>query len=75
MFQRQEKKRNEILKLSSDGILDFGSFTRGMLADLECPAEIWGVWGRTYLRAGGREQEGEKMEEDRKTTNLPAVRE
>ena len=48
-----------------------------MLADLERPAEIWGGGGGvgTYLRAGRQGQEGEEMVKDRKTTNLPAVRE
>ena len=33
-------------------IRDFGSFTRrGLLADLERPAEIW--WGHIADRAGG----------------------
>ena len=54
-------------------IRDFGSFTgRGLLADLERPAEIW--WGQIADAAAGGET-GEEMEEDRKTTDLPAVRE
>ena len=54
-------------------IRDFVSFTRrGLLADLECPAEIWG--GEITDRAGGAEA-GEETVEDRKTTDLPAVRE
>ena len=50
-------------------ILDFGSLTRrGLLADLEHPVAIW----------AGQRREGETGEEtveDRKTTDLPAVRE
>ena len=54
-------------------IRDFGSFTRrGLLADLELPAEIW--WGQITERAGGGETV-EEMVEDRKTTDLPVVRE
>ena len=54
-------------------IRDFGSFTRrGLLADLECPVEIW--WGQIADRAGGGKT-GEETGEDRKTTDLPAVRE
>ena len=35
-----KQKRNERLKLSSDGILDFGSFTRRwLLVDVEHPVE------------------------------------
>ena len=53
-------------------IHDFGSFIRrGLLADLERPAEIW--WGKIADRARGKT--GEEMVEDRKTTDLPAVRE
>ena len=49
-------------------IRDFGSFTRrGMLADLERPAEMW--WNLS--RECGA---GEETVEDRKTTNLSAVR-
>ena len=55
-------------------ILDFGSLTRrGLLADLEHPVEIW--WGHIADRAEGWEQTGEETVEDRKTTDLPAVRE
>ena len=54
-------------------IHDFGSFTRrGLLADLEHPAEMW--WGQIAERE--REQGGEAGEEtveDRKTTDQPAV--
>ena len=47
-------------------IRDFGSFTRrGLLADLERPAKIW--WGQIADR--------EETVEDRKTTDLSAVRE
>ena len=54
-------------------ILDFGSFTRrGLLADLERPVEIW--WGQIADRAEGDET-GEETVEDRKTTDLPVVRE
>ena len=53
-------------------IRDFGSFIRrGLLADLECSAEIW--WGQIADRAG-RGETGEEMVEDRKTTDLLAVR-
>ena len=53
-------------------IRDFGSFTRrGLLADLEHPAEIW--WGQLAGRAGG--ENGEETVEERKTTDLSAVRE
>ena len=53
-------------------IHDFGSFTRrGLLADLERPAEMW--WGRIRESRGG--EAGEETVEDRKTTDLPAVRE
>ena len=41
------------------------------MADLERPAEIW--WGQIAERAGG--EAGEETVEDRKTTDLPAVRE
>ena len=58
-------------------IRDLGSFTRtGLLADLERPAEIW--WGQIADRAGGgggRGKTGEETVEDRKTTDLPALRE
>ena len=62
-------------------IRDFGSFTRrGLLADLEHPAEIW--WGHIADRAwgvgvggGGWGETREEMVEDRKTTDLPVVRE
>ena len=51
---------------------DFGSFTRkGLLADLEHAAEIWA--GQISNKARG-EARGELVE-DRKTTDLPAVRE
>ena len=54
-------------------ILDFGSFTRrGLLVDLERPAEIW---RGTYHRESRGRKTGEEMVEDRKTTDLPAVRE
>ena len=54
-------------------ILDFGSFTRrGFLADLEQPAEISA--GQSADRTG-RGEAREEMVEDRKTTDLPAVRE
>ena len=53
-------------------IIDFGRFTRkGLLADHERPAEIWG--GQIADRARG--EAGEETIEDRKTTDLPAVRE
>ena len=53
-------------------ILDFSSFTRrGLLADLEHPAEIW--WGQ-IADSRGRET-GEETVEDRKITDLPVVRE
>ena len=53
-------------------IRDFGSFTRRwLLADLERPVEIW--WGQFADTAGG--ETGEETVEDRKTTDLPAVRE
>ena len=52
----------------------FGSFTRrGLLADLERPAEMW--WGQITERAGGGGEAGEEMVEDRKTTDQPVVRE
>ena len=54
-------------------IRNFGSFTRrGLLADLERPAEMW--WGQIAERAGGGEA-GEETVEDKKTTDQPAVRE
>ena len=55
-------------------ILDFGNFTRRVfLADLEHPVEILGGGGQSTDRAGeGRA--GEETVEDRKTTDLPAVR-
>ena len=40
--------------------------------DLEHPAEIW--WG-TYLKLRRRCEAGEGTAEDRKTMDLPAVRE
>ena len=53
-------------------ILDFGSFPRrGLLADLEYPAEIW---GGTYLRQSRGSKAGEELAEDRKATDLPEVR-
>ena len=54
---------------------DFGSFTRrGLLADLVHPAEIWG--GGISQTEQGWECEGrEETVEDRKTTDLPVVRE
>ena len=49
-------------------IIDFGSFTRrGLLANLDRSAEIWGV--------GGGGEAGEETVKDRKTTDLSAVRE
>ena len=54
-------------------ILDFGSFTRrGLLADLEHTVEIWVV---TYLRQSRWGKATEEMVEDRKTIDLPLVRE
>ena len=54
-------------------ILDFGNFTRrGLLVYLERPVEIWG-W--TYLRQSRGGETGEEAVQDRKTTDLPAVRE
>ena len=47
-----------------------------VLADLECPAEMW--WGQIAERAGeggGGGEAGEETVEDRKTTDLSAVRE
>ena len=56
-------------------IRDFGSFTRrGLLADLERPAEIWEGGGDISQTEQGGET-GEEMVEERKTTDLPAVRE
>ena len=59
-------------------IIDFGSFTRrGLRADLERPAEIWGggeEGGHISDRAMSGEA-GEETVEDRKTTDLPTVRE
>ena len=53
-------------------IRDFGSFTRrGLLADLERPAEMW--WGQIVDIAGG--ETGEETVEERKPTDFPAVRE
>ena len=53
-------------------IRDFGSFTRrGLLADLERPAEMW--WGQIAESRGG--EAGEETVEDRKTTDQPAARE
>ena len=42
------------------------------LEDLERPVEIW--WGQIRDTAGGNKT-GEETVEDRKTTDLPAVRE
>ena len=54
-------------------ILDFGSLTRrGLLAELERPAEIRG--GTDSRQSRGCEAT-EEMVEDRKTTDLPVVRE
>ena len=54
-------------------ILDFGSFTRrGLLANLEHPAEIWGT--HIVYRVGGRGEAREEAVEERKTTDLPVVR-
>ena len=56
-------------------IRDFDSLTRrGLLVDLEPPAEIW--WGQIADRAGGwgGGETGEETVEHRKTTDLPAVR-
>ena len=75
LFQRQEKNRNERLKLSSDGILDFGRFTRRGCWRTLSTLQKYGGGGETYLRAGGRGHEGAEMVEYRKTTKLPAVRE
>ena len=51
----------------------FGSFIRrGLLMDHERPTEIW--WGKIADTAGWGET-SEDMEEDRKTTDLSAVRE
>ena len=49
-------------------ILDFGRFTRrGLLADLQHPAEIWGGGDISQTeRVGGKA--GEEMVEDRQTT-------
>ena len=56
-------------------ILDFGSFTkRGLLADLECPAETWGMVAGTDHGQSRGCKAGEESVEDRETTNLPAVR-
>ena len=53
-------------------IVDFGSFTRrGLLADIERPAEKRGNISQTEQEG----EAGEEMVEDRKTTDLPAVRE
>ena len=43
------------------------------MADLERPAEMW--WGQIAERAGGGGKAGEETVEDRKTTDLPVVRE
>ena len=51
-------------------ICDFGRFARkGLLVDLECPAEMW--WGQIAERAGS--ETGEETVEDRKNTDQPAV--
>ena len=48
VYSKGGKKRNERVKVSSDSC----SFTRrGLLADLERPAEIW--WGQIADTAGG----------------------
>ena len=53
-------------------ILDFGNFNRrGLLADLQSPVEILG--GQISDSEG--DKTGEESVEDRKTTDLPAVRE
>ena len=44
-----------------------------LLADLERPAEVW--WGQIADKAGGGDETGEETVEDRKTTDLPVVRE
>ena len=55
-------------------ICNFGSFIRrGLLADLEHPAEIWGGEDISQTKQGGETRE--EMIEDRKTTDLPALRE
>ena len=57
-------------------LIDFGSFTRrGLLADLERPAEIWGDGGRHIADRAGEGETKEETVEDRKTTDQPAVRE
>ena len=43
------------------------------MAVLERPVEKW--WGQIADRAGGGGETGEETVEDRKTTNLPVVRE
>ena len=54
-------------------IRDFSSFTgRGLLADLEHPAEIW---AGQIADSRGVGKTREETVEDRKTTDLPAVRE
>ena len=54
-------------------ILDFSSFTRrGLEVDLEHPADIWGG-DISQTEHGGKS--GKETGEDRKTTDLPAVRE
>ena len=51
-------------------ICDFGGFTRrGLLTDLERPAEI--LWG--HIADRGRDRRGDVV--DNKTIDLPAVRE
>ena len=53
-------------------IRDFASFTiRGMLADLERPAEIWGYILQTEQEGG---ETREETVEDRKTIDKPVVR-
>ena len=59
-------------------LADFGSFTRrGLLADLERPAGIWAehIADRAGVGGGVRGETGEETVEDRKTTDLSAVRE
>ena len=52
----------------------FGSITRrGFWADIECPVELKGR--QSTDRVGGGGKAGEETVEDRKTTDLPAVRE
>ena len=56
LFQRRGKRGMKEWRWAV--IRDFGSFTRrGLLADLERPAEIW--WGQIAERAGGRGWRGD----------------